>query len=328
MQAQDYHGAKWALGLRGVSEDAVVEAAFNSGSILRTHVMRPTWHFVTPADIRWMLKLTAPRVYATCGSYFRKLELDDRTRARSRAAIGRALGGGKHLTRAELATTLQSAGINPATTIRLAFLVMSAELDGVICSGARRGNQFTYALLEQRAPKARSLDRDEALAELTIRYFSSHGPATARDFGWWSGLTAREVKTALEITRRELLQESIDGRAYWFKGPAAAVRPAVPAAYLLPNYDEYMIAYKDRPPPSTFPRRTRIPSRQRDFAHHYVIDGQLAGTWMRTRKADHVVIAVNPYWRMAAAHRNAIRTAAERCGRFLATAVRVVLAQA
>jgi len=190
VQAQDFAAAKWALGLRlqGVTDDDI-EQAFTDGAILRTHVMRPTWHFVSPADIRWLLALTAPHVRAASAYYNRKLELDDAVFRRTNAVLANALQGGKQLTRDELASALQQAGIATDGEQRVTYIMMRAELDGVICSGARRGKQFTYALLAERAQQARTLDRDEALAELTMRYFTSHGPATIQDFVWWSGLT-------------------------------------------------------------------------------------------------------------------------------------------
>src|SRR5713226_2242979 len=195
VQAQDYAGAKWALGLRmqGVTDD-VIEQAFADGAIIRTHVMRPTWHFVAPADIRWMLALTAPRINAY---YNRKLELDDAVFRHSNAVLAKALQGGKQLTRSELASVLQLAGIAADNLLRSTYIIMRAELDGIVCSGARRGKQFTYALLDERVPQTRNLDRDEALAEFARRYFTSHGPATLQDFVWWSGLAAADAKAGL-----------------------------------------------------------------------------------------------------------------------------------
>src|SRR6266516_4352031 len=176
VQAQDYAAAKWALGLRMQnSTDDMIEQAFTDGTILRTHVMRPTWHFVLPADIRWMLALTAPRVLATIAHYDRTLELDDAVFTRSNTVLVKALQGGKQLTRAELVSVLQQAGIATDNVQRIGHILMHAELDGMICSGARRGKQFTYALLDERAPQARTLDRDESLYALAWGYFTSHG---------------------------------------------------------------------------------------------------------------------------------------------------------
>src|SRR5260370_16515087 len=197
VKAQDFAAAKWALGVRlhGWTEYAM-EQAFTDGAILRTHVMLPTWHFVSPADIRWLLALTAPHVRAASAYYNRKLELDDAVFRRTNAVLANALQGGKQLTRDELASALQQAGIATDGEQRVTYIMMRAELDGVICSGARRGKQFTYALLAERAQQARTLDRDEALAELTIRYFTSHGPATTTDFFCWSALPQPAPNTA------------------------------------------------------------------------------------------------------------------------------------
>src|SRR5438270_2674002 len=200
VQAQDYAAAKWALGLRlpGVTDDDI-EQAFTGGTILRTHVMRPTWHFVSSADIRWLLALTAPRVHAANAYWYRRVGVDETTVGHSMDVLANALQGGKQLTRDELASALKLAGIVTEGEQRVTYIVMRAELDGLICSGARRGKQFTYALLAERAPHPRMLARDEALAELTMRYFMSHGPAAIRDFVWWSGLTAADAKAGLAM---------------------------------------------------------------------------------------------------------------------------------
>lgn len=173
MQAQDFGMAKWAIGLRlPKSDNNSVEEAFNKGEILRTHLLRPTWHFVAPADIRWILALTAPRVNAASAFMYRKLELDDKLFNRSNDVIVKALQGGKYLTRAALQLALEKAKIS-AVSLRLSYLMMRAELDGIICSGPREGNQFTYALLEERVKPVENLQRDEARATLVNRYFSS-----------------------------------------------------------------------------------------------------------------------------------------------------------
>ena len=316
VQSQDYGGAKWALGLRAARvTDAVVEQAFSEGRILRTHVLRPTWHFVSPADIRWVLSISGPRVHAMNAPYYRKMGLDTRTFGRGRAAIERALEGGKQLTRTELASALERRGI-VADGMRLAYLVMHAELDGVICSGARRGNQITYALLEERVPPARSLDRDEALAALALRYFSSHGPATVRDFVWWSGLTTRDARAGIEMNRSTLDRQVLDGRIFWSvpsRVPAASRSPVV---YLLPNYDEFGIAYRDR---DVIPGvgRARSVSSTEEFAHLLVIDGELVGRWRRTQKTSTMVVEAQPFRRLTKVEKDALDAAAARYGKFL-----------
>ena len=216
VQAQNFAAAKWALGLRiKNSTDEDIEKAFNEGTILRTHVMRPTWHFVVPEDIRWMLELTAPRVKTVLAHYNRKLELDDALFAKSNAAIVKALQGHTYLTRQELKTILTNIGIE-TNVQRLAHIIMWAELDGLICSGPRRGKQFTYALLEERVGKAKKLSREQALAKLALNYFTSHGPAQLKDFSWWSGLTVKDARDALDLIKSKLNQATLDGKTYWF----------------------------------------------------------------------------------------------------------------
>jgi hypothetical protein len=202
-QAQDFAGAKWSVGLRTeAANDAAVERAFNEGAILRTHMMRPTWHFVTQEDIRWMLALTAPRVHAVNASRYRQLGLDAATLTKAVTTMTRALEGGHELTRDELRAALARARIGTDGQ-RMAYILMHAELEAAICSGARRGKQFTYALLDERAPRARVLSREDALAELGARYFASRGPATVQDFAKWSGLTL-EARRGLEAAAPKL----------------------------------------------------------------------------------------------------------------------------
>ena len=314
VQAQDYPGAKWALGLRmqDATDDAI-DRAFDSGAILRTHVMRPTWHFITPADIRWMLELTAPRVRAVMASADRRLELDDALFARSNTAIAKALEGGRQLTRAELGAALAEAGI-AATGQRLGHIVMRAELDAVVCSGALRGKQFTYALLDERAPHARRLPRDEALAELTRRYFTAHGPATVRDFVWWSGLTVADTKAGLAMAGSELTSEVIDGETYWF---AASTPPAADAsrmAFLLPTFDEFLVGYAGF---DASRRGGRDSGAHLVFESTIVLGGRVAGSWRRTLKHGSVVIDVAPFAPLDRAESETLDAAARRFGDFM-----------
>lgn len=219
VQAQDFTAAKWALGLRVKnSTNADIEKAFNNGSILRTHVMRPTWHFIMPKDIRWMLELTAPRVKSLLAGSNRMLGLDDTLFAKSNDAIVSALEGHTHLTRLELKTILADNGIETDVQ-RLAHIIIRAELDGLICSGPRRGKQFTYALLEERAGMTEKMNREKALERLARTYFTSHGPAQLVDFSWWSGLVKKDAQYALDGIKSDLRQATVDGRTYWFSSP-------------------------------------------------------------------------------------------------------------
>lgn len=320
VQAQDFPAAKWALSMRvrGGLQDLDVEQAFNDGAILRTHVLRPTWHFVAPADIRWMLKLSGPRVHAISAYYYRQAGLDAKVFDRSCAMLQRALVGGRFLTRTELAMRLKRAKV-PADGLKLASIMMHAELEGIICSGPRSGKQFTYALLEERVPpQGQAWSRDRALTELVTRYFHSHGPATLRDFVWWSGLTVKDARAGIAGAGSALAESRIDGRVHW--GAADTVDSAIkgPCVFLLPNYDEYLIAYKDRGPVVEAGRTANLVARTNGgFAHHLIIDGRLAGGWRRTLKGHVVMIEVAPYKPLTPAQKGAVATAADHYGEFL-----------
>ena len=325
VQAQDYAGAKWALGLRlQEATDADVEHAFTEGAILRTHLLRPTWHFVTPADIRWLLALTAPRVHVVNASMYRKLELDSATFKRSHAALAKALHGGRQLTREELRDVLHKAGIATAGGLRLGYLLMHAELDGVVCSGARRGKQFTYALLDERAPHAKTLKREEALAELARRYFVSRGPATVQDFAKWSGLTITDARNGLEAVKAQLRQEVVDGQSYWFSTSRPSARVVSPSAYLLSVYDEYISGYQDRRAIVNARHAARLWAMGNALSYIIVIDGQIVGTWKRTLRKGAVVIETNLFTRLTKAEKRAIAVAADRYGAFLELPVMLV----
>jgi hypothetical protein len=323
VQSQDYGAAKWAVGQRlvGATDDAV-ERAFDSGDILRTHVLRPTWHFVAPADIRWLLSLTGPRVKAAMAHYDRKLGLDARLISRSMEVIADALRGGKHLTRSELDAALRGAGIAAKDGQTLGNIVMHAELDAVICSGPRRGKQFTYALLEERVPAAAvpasaPQDRDAALAELTTRYFSSHGPATAHDFAWWSGLTLGDTARGIEVAGRALTHETVDDLTYWFS-PSAQEPPAKDGrVFLLPNYDEYTVAYKHRDLYYDASRKTGNPREDVPFGNAIVVAGRVAGSWSRTLGAETVTVETRWFGSPTRSQQRAVQTAIQRYAAFL-----------
>jgi hypothetical protein len=319
VQAQDYAGAKWAVGqrMRG-GDDAAVERAFDDGSIIRTHILRPTWHFVAPADLRWMLSLTAPRVHVANAFMYRTLELDAKVLRRSRDVLVRALRDGKHLTRTELAKALNRAGVDATDTQRLAYVVMWAELEGVVCSGPRRGKQFTYALVDERVPPAPRRGREEALLELTRMYFRSRGPATVRDFAWWSGLTIAGAKEGVQLAGRELEHALLDDQSYWFVPSDTPVQPPARTTHLLPNYDEYFIGFKDRTAMGDVVSAAKLSGREVALvAHIVVIDGQVVGGWKRAIAKGRVLLELTPIVPLKKADRRAIELAAQRYAAFL-----------
>ena len=316
-QAQDFATAKWGLALRARAlTEAAVDRAFNDGAILRTHALRPTWHFVTPADIRWILALTAPRVHAANAPYYQRNRLDRATLAKSRKVLERALRDATHLTRSELAAALKPAGIR-ASGERLAYIMMHAELEQVICSGPRRGKQFTYALLDERALAAQRFEREEALAQLTKRYFTSHGPATARDFAWWSGLTVREVMTGIALVEPTLSKTVWEGLTYWVAGSRSAPPVAAPTAHLLPNFDEYLIAYQDRGLVNSGPMPRSGKAGFDVYANFLILDGRCAGTWRRTLQRNSVRVQVATLKPITRSNRIALEAAVQAFSRFV-----------
>lgn len=320
VQSQDYPGAKWSLALRMENpQDEAIERAYAEGSILRTHVLRPTWHFVPAADIRWMLELTAPRIIAQSGHRSRQLELDAAQYARSNEVIARALQGGRYLTRPELGAALTKADIPAAADgSRLAHIVMHAELEGVICSGPKRGKQMTYALLDERAPGARSMPREEALAELTRRYFTGHGPATVRDFVWWSGLTVADARAGLAMCDAQLEREEIDGSAYWFSATSQPVAKPHDGAILLPTFDEFLVGYAGFGASRT--EGWNI-SEVGAFAAMIVLGGRIVGSWRRTFKGRAIVMELTLFAPLSGAEGEVVKAAAERYGEFVGMTV-------
>jgi hypothetical protein len=319
VQAQDYAAAKWAIALRtqGVT-DAAIERAFDNGTLLRTHVMRPTWHLVSPADIRWLLALTAPRVKAANAYYARQLALDDEICKYCNDVIAQALQGGKQLTRAELVAALQQAGILADNPLRFTYIIMCAELDGIICSGSRRGKQFTYTLLDERVPATRTVEREEALATLTTRYFTSHGPATSQDFVWWSGLTAAEAKTGIEMASKQLAREIIDKQEYWFSASIPPACELAQDAYMLPNFDEFIVAYTDRKAIFDASHIDNLDARGNVlFQHTIVLHGQVVGTWKRTLTKKAVRLTPNFFVPLTEDETEAFHKETKRYGEFL-----------
>lgn len=321
VQAQDFAGAKWALAQRSRGSDAAVQQAFDAGRILRTHVLRPTWHFVTPADIRWLLALTAPRVHAASAYSFRRLGVDAALAKRSKRRIERALGRGEHLTREELGQVLVEGG-EPLSGERLAYVIIWAELDGLICSGAMRGKRHTYALLDERAPALAALGRDEALATLAYRYVSGHGPAQARDLAWWSGLTLTDARRALEACADRLERHVIGESTYWTGPPRPSRRRRGPLVHLLPNFDELLIAFADRSAtldPRVGPKASELP------VHFVVSDGRIAGGWRRTLARGEVLVEARLLRALSAAERRGLDAAARRYAASLALDLRLEL---
>ena len=323
IQSQDFAAAKWAVGLRmQKATDETVERSFNEGKFLRTHVMRPTWHFVLPEDIRWMLELTGQRVKRILAPYDKKLQITKEVLSQSQAEFKKALEGKRNLTRAELGDQLEKKMLH-ARGQRLAHILVYAELNGLICSGPRKGKQFTYALLEEIVPKWRKLNREEALGKLALKYFTSHGPAQNRDFAWWSGLSAKDADEGINLIQPKLNQTNFNGKTYWFssetkdEGFDLSTFDSAPQAFLLSLYDEYTIAYKDRSDISEKRAIERMISMGNALTAVIILDGKAVGTWKRFLKENSVEIKLNPFEKLNEDKIELIKEAAEKYGKFL-----------
>ncbi|HJQ31942.1 MAG TPA: winged helix DNA-binding domain-containing protein [Pyrinomonadaceae bacterium] len=321
VQAQDYLGSLWALGLRTRrATEASVERAIARRSIVRTWPLRGTLHFVAAEDVRWMLRLSGGRTVARAAGRYRQLELDEATFTKSMRVLARSLEGGRQLTRAELADALEQSGIATGGQ-RLIHILNRSALEGLTCYAARRGKQFTFALLDEWAPSSGGLPtREESLAELAGRYFESRGPATLQDFVWWSGLTTTDARAGLEAARPRLRREVFGGQTYWLSASASAPKDESPSAQLLPAFDEYTVAYKDRAPILHPSHVRRADAATAILGPAVVVNGLAIGTWKRTLRKDSVLIETRLWATVRKAERQALDAAARRYGDFLGLA--------
>lgn len=325
MQAQDFAYSKWAVGLRlPEATDESVERALDAGSIIRTHLMRPTWHLVAAPDLRWMLALTAPQIKPLLASFDQKLGLDKALVQRSNALLAQVLAGGQQLTRSELMTALKGAGI-PTDDLRSNLLMMHAELDGVVCNGARRGKQFTYALLDERVPASNEpFDRSEAIARLARRYFSSHGPASLADFVWWSGLKVSDARAGLESLQPDFTSIQLGKQTYWWPADAAMPNKPFNSLHLLAAFDEFMVSYKDRSASLDPAFSQQAILANGIFKPIIVVNGLVKGTWSRKIKKNTVEIEKTLLEPLLPEEQMAFMAEAERFGRFLGQKVTVL----
>lgn len=293
MQAQDYAMVKWAVGLRLDSSEQLVEEAINNAEVIRTHILRPTWHLVSADDIHWMLELTAPHVKKITSSMCRKYDLDDKALMKYYRVIEKSLVGNKHLTRDEIIRDLKND--HSAQNIRSSLIMMCAELEGLVCNGVMRGKQITYALLDERVPRTNTFTKEEGFALLAKKYFTSHGPATLQDFIWWSGFSVSNAKTALELIKSELQTIQIENQAYWFSDTILHKRKISDSIHLLPAFDEFIISYKDRTASISRDNQPKAFTKNGIFNPIIVVNGEVVGTWKRIIKKDTVVVEIKPF---------------------------------
>jgi hypothetical protein len=277
--------------------------------------MRGTLHFISAEDIRWMLELVAPRIIANNERRYKQLGLDEPTLARSNDVMVEALKGGKQLTRKELLSILRQKGISTEGH-RASHMLQRASLDGLICQGVMQRNDPTYTLIDRAIPKGRIMERDEALAELAKRYFTSRGPATLPDYIWWSGLTVADSKAGLEAIESQLIKETINGQIYWRTSSRPAGQETSPTVYLLPGFDEYLLSYKDRSASIDVERIKKLTPTNGMLNPTIVIGGWVVGTWNRAFRNREVAITAKPFTTLTSDERQEFKNAARRYGEY------------
>lgn len=279
MQAQEYGMARWAIGVRLAAPDIqIIQRAIDKGDIIRTHLLRPTWHLVSARDVRWMLDLTAPHIQASVKSRFKELELTPATLNKGLRVLEKLLQDGDHLTRDALIAQLEKSKVAMHNQ-RASHLLLWAELEKVICNGALKDGKNTYAHFDLRVKDQKPIDREEALKNLAMRYFASRGPATVFDFANWSGLPMADVKLAVAFNEKKLLSEKIDSKVYWYGSDQI---PAVEEkVYFLPAFDEFVIGYKDRSACLPAHHKPTVISINGLFFPTLVFRGKIMGLWKK-----------------------------------------------
>lgn len=283
MQAQSLDLAKWAIGVRLKNRTVVdIDEALNTGRIIRTHILRPTWHFVSAEDIHWMSDLSLPRLKPVYRSYTKTLGADDALICRTVPVLGRALEGGKHLTKAEIGDALRVQNVT-IDDDHLRLTISYAEMEGLLCNGRLKGSKQTFTLLNEWAPRKQTLSRDEALERLSRKYFTSHAPATVQDFAWWSGLTLTECRRGIEMIKADFVCETVNGRDFWMERDAVGTTlTKADSALLLPPFDEFVVSYKDRSEIIEAVHYGKVMTKNGLFSPTLVLNGKIVGSWKKT----------------------------------------------
>jgi len=293
LQAQDYAMSKWALGIRlQNSTEAAINMEFNSGNIIRTHLLRPTWHIVSSKDIYWISSLTAPRIKASLKFRDKQLGLTDIIYHKCHRILEKSLRDSNHQTREALILELKKSKIDVEEN-RASHIFLRAELDGIICSGKQKEGKPTYAILEEWVPEHNKTHREEALKELAKRYFTSRGPALIQDFTWWSGLSLRDVKLALDFNKGCLISEVIQNQTYWMADTYSEPTPDSAEIYFLPAFDEFLISYRDRTASLLLVDNKKVISVNGIFYPIVMKCGQVIGSWKRNIRNNHVLFTKN-----------------------------------
>ncbi len=317
MQAQDYPGAKWSIGLRlPGSTDAVIEQAIADGEIIRTWGLRGTWHWIAPADVHWMLGLIAPKILQKQAYHLKQASLNATHVKKSNKALVKVLQGGQALTREELTVVLSKHGIK-TSPYGVGHLLLHASMEQLICMGPRRGKQFTHVLLDDWIPATKRHDPTDPLAELALRYFSSHGPATVKDFMWWGGLTLTEARKGAEAVQNKLESVVAEGETYLLPANMPAVKKKN-TVRLLPGFDEYLLGYTDRSTIINAKHAKKLAmTANGQFNATIVVNGQVGGIWKRTIGTKDVEIETSYFEGAGKGVEQAVVTVAKRYAKFL-----------
>lgn len=317
MQAQDLGMAKWAVGLRiPISSEKIIEEAINEAEIIRTHLFRPTWHFVSPDDIYQLLELTRPQIKSTMSYGDKHFGLTKSVCSKSNKVIEKSLTRQKQLTREEIKAEIEKAGIDTGSN-RLSHLLFRAELEEIICSGKVIGNKQTYALLSERVPNKKIFIKEETLGLLAKKYFTSHSPATIKDFIWWSGLSVTDAKAGLETVKSDLFSETINSETYWFHNNSKDINQLNNSTFLLPAFDEFLISYRDRSAALLVGQNKNTISSNGIFRPVIVINGKVRGIWKRIIKKDKVIIEFELFDRLNSNQKKSIERSAHKYTGFL-----------
>ncbi len=322
IQAQDLEMSKWAIGQRMPnSTKGIIENALNDGSLVRTHILRPTWHIVAGKDIRWMMALTGKNIKTLAGTYERKLGMDATLFIKANDLIIKALEGGKSLTRQEIMQELERGGIKTDSS-RAVHFMMNAETDAIVCNGTPKGKEITYALLDEKVPKGTIMSKEESLYALAKVYFKSHAPATLHDFHWWSGLSMTDARAGLQSVKADLEEIMIDGKTY-FQPKDLAVVDAQDSFFLLPAFDEYCVSYKDRNAIFDKKWHGQAITSNGIFKPIVVINGKVEGVWKRTIQKNKVLIEASFFDASKKIDIAKLQSAAQRLGEFLELEVEI-----
>lgn len=322
VQAQDFLGAKWSIGLRmPESTTAEIEAAIADGSVVRSWPMRGTLHFVAAEDLGWMLSLSKDRMVKRARTNFENEGLTPTILESAEAAARAALAGGKALDRDQLYALLEVVGVSDTGQSRYHAVWYLCQT-GALCLGPPRGKKQTFVLLDEWVPEPRRLERDEAIAELALRYFGSHGPATLKDFSWWSSLTVADARIGLAIARPQLESLDVDGVEF-FMSPGLPDAPVPSGVQLLPGFDEYLLGYADRSVALTEEYSPLVfPGKNGMFLPTIVVDGDVVGTWKRTMKSKYLEFEPSPFVPLGSRVSSAVSQAAQGYARFLGLPLR------